>query len=121
MSVQYTLSKIVTLGDLKKIGLTVEDHREDNGHPFTVSNENGSVVAISSIETNDSPNEDNWEITEFEGKFSRGGSGVMLEICDKLNRMFITDEDIDNMLRENKNEITAEMFKNRTEEFRKML
>ncbi len=121
MSVQYKLNKEVRIGDLKKIGLKVEDLREKlNSHPFVVTNDNYSGVAISKA-TMDGDDVDKWIIDEFEGRFSHGGVGVMLEICDKLDCMFITDEDIDNLFYTNQNEITEEMFKNRTEDFRKNL
>ena len=107
MSVKYKLSKDVRIGDLKKVGLIIEDHRKEvDCHPFVVVNENGDGVAISEVITNDDPNEDNWEICSFEGKCHCGGATVMLELCDKLDCKFITDEDIDNLIYENKEEIT---------------
>ena len=45
----------------------------------------------------------------------------MLEICDKFNCKFITDEDIDYLIYNDKHEITDEMFDNRTKEFRKLI
>ena len=122
MCVQYALNKIVTIGDLKKIGLEIEDHREKTHcHPFVVNNDKGSGVAISLVNTKDDDNVDNWEITEFEGRFSHGGAGVMLEICDKLDCKFITDEDIDDLIYTNQDEVTDEMFENRTNKFRKLI
>lgn len=124
MSVQYKLNKEVRISDLKKIGLNVEDLREKlNSHPFFVTNNDGSGVAISevTIDGDDDDDVDNWIVDEFEGRCSHGGAGVMLEMCDKLDCMFITDEDIDNLFYTNQDEITEEMFKNRTEDFRKIL
>ena len=122
MSVQYALNKIVTIGDLKKIGLEIEDHREETHcYPFVVNNADGSGVAINQVNTKDDDNVDNWEITEFEGKCSCGGAGVMLEICDKLDCKFITDEDIDDLIYTNQDEVTDEMFENRTNKFRKLM
>ena len=122
MSVQYKLNKIVTIGDLRKVGFTIEDYREKiDGHPFVASNENGRGIAISKVITNNDNNIDNWEINEFEGRFSHGGADVMLEICDKLDCKFITDEDVETLIREDKHVITDEMFENRTNEFRKLL
>ena len=66
-------------------------------------------------------------IRDFEGKFSHGGGLCMLNICDKLNRKFITDEDIDELIMTSINddtneiEITNEMYENRTNNFRKIL
>lgn len=122
MSVQYKLNKDVRIGDLRNLGLTIEDHtNEEDCHPFVVLNEHGSGVAISKVITNGETNKDNWEIDEFEGRFSHGGASVMLEICDKLNCKFITDEDIDDLIYTNQKEVTDEMFENRTNEFRKLL
>lgn len=122
MSVQYALNKIVTIGDLKKIGLEIEDHREEiHCHPFVVNNDKGNGVAISLVNTKDDDNVDNWEIAEFEGRFSHGGARVMLEICDKLDCKFITDEDIDELIYTNQDEVTDEMFENRTNKFRKII
>lgn len=122
MSVQYKLNKDVRIRDLKKIGLIMEDHREDaDCHPFVVLNEKGDGVAISEVTTNEDPNEDNWEVNEFEGRCHCGGAAVMLEICDKLDCKFITDEDIDNLIYEGKEEITEEMFNERTEAYRKLV
>lgn len=122
MSVQYRLNKIVRIRDLRNLGLTIEDHRKEvDCHPFVVLNEQDSGVAISKVITNGDTNEDNWEIKEFEGRGYCGGADVMLEICDKLDCKFITDEDIDYLFYENKEEITEEMFNKRTEEYRKLL
>ena len=122
MSVQYKLNKAVRIGDLRNLGLTIEDHtNEEDCHPFVVLNEQGSGVAISKVITNGETNKDNWEIDEFEGRFSHGGAKVMLEICDKLDCKFITDEDIDNVFRDKQNKITEDTFKARTNQFRKLL
>ena len=121
MSVQYYFNKPVRIGDLKKIGLTVEDCRQYHQHPFVITNEIGDGVAISEIITNDSVYEDEWIIQELEGRCSVGGATVVLEICDKLGCKFITDEDRTRMCYENDFEITEETFNERTEEFRKML
>lgn len=132
MSVEYKLNKKIRIGDLKKIGLKVEDINEDASNPsrvFVVTNENESGVAITSFISDGSENVDNWEVIDFEGRFSYGGGDVMLEICDKLNCLFITDEDIENCFYEScmKNlgndviELTDEMFENRTKHFKEVL
>ena len=122
MSVSYYLNKGVTLKDLKNIGLTVVDLRKEhpNYYPFGVTNEIGDGVAVTGIHPNDSTFEDDWVITEFEGRCSIGGATVILEICDKLDRKFITDEDLEITYNEGKN-VTEETFNERTEAFLKML
>ena len=123
MSVSYYLNKGVTLKDLKDIGLTVIDLRKEHPecyYPFGVTNEIGDGVSVTGIHPNDNVCEDEWEITELEGRCSIGGATVILEICDKLDRKFITDEDLQIIANEGK-EITEETFNERTEAFRKML
>ena len=123
MSVSYYLNKGVTLKDLKNIGLTVIDLRKEHPeyyYPFGVTNEIGDGVAVTEIHPNDSACEDDYVITEFEGRCSIGGATVILEICDKLDRKFITDEDLQIIANEGK-EITEETFNERTEAFLKML
>jgi len=121
MSVQYFLDKPIVIGDLKKVGLVVEDHRKNmKHHPFTVSN-GQDTVAISSIDENGEGNDDELTIKEFEGRFSHGGASVMLEICDKLDCKFITDEDIDELFYTDGDTITKEMYDDRTERFREYL
>ena len=122
MSVQYRLNKVVRIGDLRNLGLTIEDHRKEiDSHPFVVMNKQNSGVAISKVITNGDTNEDNWEIKEFEGRLSYGGASVILEICDKLDCKFITDEDIDYSFYDEKYKITEDTFNTRTEQFRKLL
>lgn len=122
MSVSYYLNKGVTLKDLKDIGLTVIDLRKESPDycPFGITNEIGDGVGVIEMYTNDSDCEDEWEITELEGRCSIGGATVVLEICDKLDCKFITDEDLQIIANEDK-EITEETFNERTEAFRKML
>lgn len=122
MSVQYYLNKGVTFKDLKNVGLTVVDNRKEHPeyYPFGVTNEIGDGVAVVDMDTNDSDCEDDWVIKELEGRFSTGGATVILEICDKLDCKFITDEDFEIACYEDK-EITEETFNERTEAFRKML
>ena len=122
MSVSYYLNKGVTLKDLKNIGLTVIDLRKENPnyYPFGVTNEIGDGVAVTGIHPNDNVCEDEWEITELEGRCSIGGATVILEICDKLDCKFITDEDLQIIANEGK-EITEETFNERTKAFLKML
>lgn len=123
MSVKYYVNKKIRLGDLKKVGLKVEDCRNEKcDYPFLVSNGVGEGLAVSELYIeDDDQNEDNWIIKEFEGKFSMGGGCCMLDICDKLDCQFVTDEDIDDLLYTNQDELTDEMYKNRTEKFRKEL
>lgn len=122
MSVQYYLNKPVKLGDVKNVGLTVIDNRKEHPeyYPFGVTNEIGDGVAVVDMNTNDSDCEDDWVINELEGRCSTGGATVILEICDKLDCKFITDEDFEIACYEDK-EITEETFNERTEKFRKML
>lgn len=122
MSVSYYLNKPVKLGDVKKIGLTVVDNRKEHPdyYPFGITNEIGDGVAVTGIHTDNSVCEDDWVINEFEGRFSTGGATVILEICDKLDCKFITDEDLEITYNEGK-KITEETFTERTEAFRKML
>lgn len=122
MSVQYYLNKPVKLGDVKNVGLTVIDNRKEHPeyYPFGVTNEIGDGVAVVDMNTNDSDCEDDWVINELEGRCSTGGATVILEICDKLDCKFITDEDFEIACYEDK-EITEETFTERTEAFRKML
>lgn len=122
MSVSYYLNKPVKLGDVKKIGLTVIDNRKESPDycPFGITNEIGDGVAVTEIDTDGSDCEDDYVTSEFEGRFSTGGATVILEICDKLDRKFITDEDLEITYNEGKN-ITEETFTERTEKFRKML
>ena len=122
MSVSYFLNKGVTLKDLKDIGLTVVDLRKEHPdyYPFGVTNEIGDGVAVTEIHTDGSVCEDDWVIREFEGRCSIGGATVILEICDKLDRKFITDEDLQIIANEGK-EITEETFNERTKAFLKML
>jgi len=123
MSVSYYLNKRVTLKDLKDIGLTVIDLRKE--HPeyyysFGITNEIGDGVTVTGMHTDGSVCEDDYVTSEFEGRFSTGGATVILEICDKLDRKFITDEDLEITYNEGK-KITEETFDERTEAFRKML
>lgn len=122
MSVSYYLNKLVKLGDVKKIGLTVVDNRKESPDycPFGITNEIGDGVGVIEMDTNNSVCEDEWIINELEGRFSTGGATVILEICDKLDCKFITDEDLEITYNEGKN-ITEETFDERTEAFRKML
>lgn len=123
MSVSYYLNKGVTFKDLKNIGLTVVDNRKEHPdyYPFGITNEIGDGVGVIEVYIpNDSDCEDDWVIKEFEGRCSIGGATVILEICDKLGRKFITDEDFQIIANEGK-EITEETFNERTEKFRKML
>lgn len=122
MSVSYYLNKPVKLGDVKNIGLTVIDNRKESPDycPFGITNEIGDGVGVIEMYTNDSDCEDDWVIKELEGRFSTGGATVILEICDKLDCKFITDEDFEIACYEDK-EITEETFTERTKAFRKML
>lgn len=122
MSVSYYLNKLVKLGDVKKIGLTVVDNRKESPDycPFGITNEIGDGVGVIEMDTNNSVCEDEWIINELEGRFSTGGATVILEICDKLDCKFITDEDLEITYNEGKN-ITEETFDERTKAFRKML
>ena len=122
MSVSYYLNRGVTLKDLKDIGLTVIDLRKEHPeyYPFGVTNEIGDGVGVIEMYTNDSNCEDDWVIKELEGRCSTGGATVILEICDKLDRKFITDEDLQIIANEGK-EITEETFDERTKAFLKML
>jgi hypothetical protein len=122
MSVSYYLNKGVTLKDLKDIGLTVIDLRKEHPDycPFGITNELGDGVGVTEIDTDGSDCEDDYVASEFEGRFSTGGATVILEICDKLDRKFITDEDLEITYNEGK-KITEETFNERTEKFRKML
>lgn len=120
MSVTYYLNKGIRLGDLKKNGFKIEDHRnEERSYPFVVENSDGSGVAITYTVAGE-PNEDDWVINEFEGRFSHGGACAILEMCDKFGCKFITDEDIDNAFYTEK-PITEEDYTNRTEAFRKKM
>lgn len=124
MSVSYFLDKGVTLKDLKDIGLTVIDLRKEhpNYYPFGVTNEIGDGVAVTEMNTDNSTCEDDYVITEFEGRCSIGGATVILEICDKLDRKFITDEDLQNTCDKGEEyTITEETFNERTKAFLKML
>ncbi len=121
MSVHYYLNESVTIGDLKKANFKVEKNEEPYGHPYVVSSDDyDSGVAIIFTE-NTSDNEDELKVSEFEGRFSHGGGIAMCEMCDRLNRLFITDEDIDDAFYSETYEITEDTFKNRTENFRKFL
>lgn len=121
MSVSYYLNKPVTLGDVKKIGLTVIDLRKENPYYlFGITNEIGDGVGVIEIDANDNVCEDDWVIRELEGRCSVGGASILLEICDKLDCKFITDEDFQIVCNEGK-EITDETFTERTNAFRKML
>lgn len=122
MSVSYYLNKPVKLGDVKKIGLTVIDNRKEHPEycPFGITNEIGDGVGVIEIDINDNVCEDDWKISELEGRCSVGGASILLEICDKLDRKFITDEDFQIIGNEGK-EITEETFTERTNAFRKML
>lgn len=113
------LNKPIRIGDLKKIGLKVEEINEENCHPFVVENECGSGLAISKyIKEKEDDTVDDFIIEEFEGRCSRGGGIYILEICDKLGCKFITDEDIDMLCYTNQDTLTEDMYDNRTNEFR---
>lgn len=102
--------------------MTVVDNRKESPdyYPFGITNEIGDGVAVTEIDTDGSNCEDDYVTSEFEGRFSTGGATVILEICDKLDCKFITDEDFEITYNEGKN-ITEETFDERTEAFRKML
>lgn len=124
MSVSYYLNKPVKLGDVKKIGLKVIDNRKDSPDycPFGITNEIGDGVGVIEMYTDGSDCEDDWVIKELEGRFSTGGATVILEICDKLDCKFITDEDLPNTYDKGEEYIISEeTFNERTEAFRKML
>lgn len=124
MSVSYYLNKPVKLGDVKKIGLTVIDNRKESPDycPFGITNEIGDGVGVIEMYTDGSDCEDDWVIKELEGRFSTGGATVILEICDKLDCKFITDEDLQNTYDKGEEYIISEeTFNERTEAFRKML
>lgn len=96
MSVEYTLTKKITIGDLKKEGFKVVSVNERGCHPYLVEKGN-SGVAISMLHapSNDNTNEDDMIIDEFEGRFDCGGIDIIREICLKFNCMFYTDEDVE--------------------------
>ena len=121
MSVHYYLNKSVRLGDLKKANFKVEKIEEPNCYPYVVSSDDyDSGVAVMFFE-NETDNEDDLEVSEFEGRDSHGGGIAMVEMCDRLNRLFITDEDIDDAIYSKTYEVTKETFENRTEDFRTFL
>lgn len=96
MSVEYSLTKKITIGDLKKEGFNVEASNKKGCHPYAVVKDN-SAVAISMLHapSNDNTNEDDMIIDEFEGRFDCGGIDIIREICLKFNCMFYTDEDVE--------------------------
>jgi len=93
-----------------------------------VTNGGDRGVAISEV-TMEGDDVDNWIIDEFEGRFFCGGADIILEICDKLNCLFVTDEEIEELIREadkeGKDEIeielTNELFESTTNRFKKMV
>ncbi len=121
MSVQYYLNKDIRIGDLKEAGFKVErDNDGTSPYSFIIESEKyKSWVGAIKLKGHDD-NEDNLIVEELEGRFSHGGGCCMLEMCDKLDCKFITDEDIDNALYTG-DEITEETFDSATEEFRKQL
>ena len=91
MSVQYSLSKVLTIKDLLDRGYNVEKSDGKNEHPYVVNDD----IAIRSV---DDVGLDNPTIIEFEGRFSKGGINTIFKICRDFNCLFLTDVDIDDII-----------------------
>ena len=98
MSVSYILNKGIRVKDLKDNGLIVE---EGTHYPLTIESRiyvldanQGSWVGVTDYIINE---EGEILITELEG---HTGFGVMWEIYQKLDVKFITDEELDSLIRE---------------------
>ncbi len=132
MSVTYVLNIPIKIRELRENGFKVinmEDVKE-SAYSFMVedSEYDSAVGVLRFYQDEENPlSEDDIIITRFEGRCSYGGGICMLRICDKLNRKFVTDEDIDNLFREAEMEgkedimITDEMFEHRVNNFREYL
>lgn len=132
MSVTYVLNIPIKIRELRENGFKVinmEDVKE-SAYSFMVedSEYDSAVGVLRFYQDEENPlSEDDITITRFEGRYSYGGGICMLRICDKLNRKFVTDEDIDNLFREAEMEgkedimITDEMFEHRVNNFREYL
>ena len=130
MSVTYRLNLPVKVRELKENGFEVVSEKDDEGmvYPTVIKDEEYdsvlSVVGFYYDPEVKEPTEDDIFLTEFEGRFSHGGGICMLRICDKLDRKFITDEDIDNLFMASDTsedetlELTDKIFEFRTNDFR---
>lgn len=122
MSVHYTLNKKVRVKDLKEKGFTVEKLEcrkilgEDMYELLIYSNQYPDSTVMTLWTNKPTPNVDDWETQDLEGHFSNGGGYTMLDMCDKLDTKFITDEDEEIAINTN-SEITEETFTNRTKRF----
>lgn len=128
MSVTYILNIPVKIRDLKENGFEVINNGESYYQFIITDKDSDSSVGVLSLRSDkEDSTDDDLEITKLEGRFSHGGGVCMLKICDKLDRKFVTDEDIDELLmmanmegEENKEDVilTNEMFDYRTNNFR---
>lgn len=95
MSVSYILNKGIRVKDLKDKGFKVE---EGTYYPIIIESntyyKKGSWVGVTNHITNE---EGEILITELEG---HTGFAVMWEIYEKLDAKFITDEELDSLIRE---------------------
>lgn len=118
MSVHYILNKKVRVKDLKEKGFIVEEHKnKDSFYSLLIHSDKYPDSTVSAFYVDKpTPNVNDWEIRHLEGSFSFGGGCTMLDMCDKLNTKFITDEDEDEAIH-TETEITEETFDNRTKRF----
>ena len=95
MSVSYILNKCIRVKDLKDKGFKVE---EGTHYPITIESDtylkNGSWVGVTDYIINE---DGEILITELEG---HTGFAVMWEIYEKLDAKFMTDEELDSLIRE---------------------
>lgn len=95
MSVSYILNKGIRVKDLKDKGFKVE---EGTHYPITIESntyyKKGSWVGVTDYIINE---EGEILITELEG---HTGFSVMWEIYQKLDVKYITDEELDSLIRE---------------------